>query len=172
MNLREGASRESLASLEEHLGVALPKSVWEFLAIHDGQDRGPGLTDSGYILSVGGIRANWNMWRDIDEDEMNEDCAELMRSQPEGFIKAMYTNPRWIPLTSDEGGNHIGLDFDPAELGSLGQVIAFGRDEDTKRLLANSFEAFVENLANSLVGLKWNGKYLEKQISSNRDGSN
>jgi cell wall assembly regulator SMI1 len=161
MRLRNGADPEVLELLEEHLGVTLPESLKEFLKVHDGQERGPGFAESGYFLSVEGIRSNWDMWRGIDEEEMNKDCADLMASAPEGFIRPMYTNRRWVPLTSDDGGNHVGLDFDPAELGGLGQIIVFGRDEDTKRLLASSFEDYVELLLSWLKSAKWNGKYLE-----------
>mgnify|MGYP006198197397 CR=1 FL=1 len=46
-----------------------------------------------------------------------------------GAVDPAYINPRWIPLTHDGSGNHIGLDFDPWPGGRVGQVILFGRDE-------------------------------------------
>ena len=73
---------------------------------------------------------------------MNDDCADMMSSDPPGVVKPVYTNRHWIPLTHDHGGNHVGLDFDPDDEGTPGQVIAYGRDEDEKQLLATSFEAF------------------------------
>ena len=39
----------------------------------------------------------------------------------------------------------MGLELNLDQLGTAGQVIAFGRDEDIKRLLANSIELFVED---------------------------
>lgn len=73
----------------------------------------------------------------------------------------MYTNPKWIPLTHDGGGNHIGLDFDPGALGTPGQVIRFGRDEDDKVLLAPSFSVFLDQLVTALQTATWNGEYLD-----------
>jgi hypothetical protein len=45
-------------------------------------------------------------------------------------------------------------------------VIAFGRDEDTKRLLADSFECFVEDCIRWLEGAVWNGEYLDAARSA------
>ena len=53
-----------------------------------------------------------------------------------------YTKPRWIPLTADGSGGHIGLDLDPWPGGRVGQIILFGRDEDVKIVLAESLAQF------------------------------
>lgn len=160
MALRPGADPQTIANLEQRLGVALPESVKRFLAIHDGQD-GNGLVFGYTLLSVAAIEQQWNGWRELDEEEMNADCADSMGSEPAGVIKPMYCNPGWIPLTHDYGGNHFGIDVDPDTLGQSGQVIAFGRDEDIKRLLANSFPEYVETLIAWLERARWNGSYLD-----------
>jgi cell wall assembly regulator SMI1 len=69
---------------------------------------------------------------------------------PEGAVDPAYINPRWIPLTHDGSGNHIGLDFDPWPRGRVGQVILFGRDEDVKAVLAESLGKFLEWIADLL----------------------
>lgn len=160
MALLPGASRSEIEDLEEHIGRTLPGSLKEFLMIHNGQD-GFGLIWGGQLLSVSGIRQQWDNWRSIDESAMNDDCAEFMGSEPPGFIKPLYCHRAWIPFTNDGGANHFGIDFDPDVSGCCGQVIAFGRDEDTKRLLANSFELFVEEYIRWLNHAIWNGKYLD-----------
>jgi cell wall assembly regulator SMI1 len=166
LKINEGASASELTKLEEHLGVDLPDEVKKFLSIHNGQsDDGAGIVFGEQILSTESIRRCWDDWRSIDEEEMNEDCAEFMESSPIGYIKPMYTNRKWIPLTHDWGGNHIGIDFDPDEKGSVGQIIAFGRDEDTKRLIASSFAEFITKLTSSLSEAKWTGEYIEGQIA-------
>ena len=68
---------------------------------------------------------------------------------PENAVDPAYANPRWIPLTEDGSGNHIGLDFDPWPGGRIGQVIIFGRDEDVKVVLAESLGKFLEWIAGS-----------------------
>ena len=92
---------------------------------------------------------------------MNAECAEFMRSEPQDVAKPMYCNRAWIPVTHDWGGNHHGLDFDPGMVGHAGQIIAFGRDEDTKVRLALDFSRYVEQLISWLRSATWNGEWLE-----------
>lgn len=141
-----------------------PDSLKEFLSVHDGQDGRAGLVSGQHLLSAETIRREWDMWRSLDEVAINADCVDFMASHPKGAIKPMYTNRFWIPLTKDWGGNHIGLDFDPDAQGTFGQVIRFGRDQDTKLLIAEDFDAFIEKLVESLSDSKWNGEYLESKI--------
>jgi cell wall assembly regulator SMI1 len=67
----------------------------------------------------------------------------------------MYSNPKWIPITHDNSGNYVGLDFDPDVRGRQGQVVTFGRDEDEKRVLADSYEAFLEVMLNDITASQW-----------------
>jgi len=166
VKLNSGASKDDLYLLEEYLSVSLPTELKEFLFIHDGQeDEGAGIVFGEQILSTVSIKRCWDDWRGIDEEEMNEDCAEFMASEPEGYIKPYYTNRKWIPLTHDWGGNHIGIDYDPDQKGTSGQIIAFGRDEDTKRLIAASFSEFISKLIISLKSAKWTGEYIDGEIA-------
>ncbi|QHJ01046.1 KNR4-like cell wall assembly/cell proliferation coordinating protein [Xylophilus rhododendri] len=169
MELRAGASEAEIRCLEKHLAVTLPDALRDFLARHDGQN-GFGLMYGEQFLSVDGIRNQWDTWRSLDEADMNADSAEWMKSAPEGAVQPMYCNTRWIPLTHDAGGNHIGLDFDPGVSGTSGQVIVFGRDEDTKRLLAPSFTEFLSEWAAMLEKATWDGEALETPWPAARSG--
>lgn len=160
MALLPGATSDEIAALEQHIGCTLPDALKQSLSVHNGQ-KGFGLYWGQGLLSVAAVRQQWDSWRAIDETEMNLDCADFMRSEPVGFIKPMYCNPAWIPLTYDGGGNHIGLDFDPDKLGKSGQIIAFGRDEDTKRLIAGNFEELLTACISWLERAEWNGEYLD-----------
>ena len=154
--LHPGASVDALDALEHHIGVSLPRSVREFLAVHNGQDRSAhGLYFHSMFLGTDEIAGEWDNWRSLDEAAMNDDCADFMRSEPKGVVKPMYTNRLWIPLTHDGGGNHAGLDFDPDANGRPGQVIVFGRDIDTKRLVAPDFETFLDLFAVQLRSGIW-----------------
>ncbi|MCW4453348.1 SMI1/KNR4 family protein [Flavobacterium sp. MXW15] len=155
--LNPGATPAEISDLELHLGIELPPGLKAFLSEHNGQsDKARvGIYQGSQLLSTHGIRARWDSWRAIDEADMNADCAEFMSSKPEGVIKPMYTNPRWIPLTHDYGGNHIGLDYDPDTKGTTAQVIAFGRDEDQKVLVADSFDEFLTGFVAELHDTDW-----------------
>lgn len=165
MALQSGASQNEIEALEKHLGYELPQPVRDFIAIHNGQS-GFGLLFGNEFLSLTGIRQQWDNWRSLDESAMNRDCADFQGSEPVGFIKPVYCNKGWIPLTHDGGGNHFGLDLDPDSLGTSGQIIAFGRDEDTKRLLADSFESFIEAGISWLKRATWNDEYLDGPLAS------
>lgn len=79
-----------------------------------------------------------------------------MRSCPEGYVREEYSHPSWLPILKDGYGNYIGIDLDPPSaptptsprtgsagmpniLPSRGQVIAFGREIDTKIVLYNGW---------------------------------
>jgi cell wall assembly regulator SMI1 len=155
--LNEAATPEEIAALEAHVGQSLPTSLKAFLSAHNGQAANAklGLYAGREVLSTKSIALQWDTWRSIDETAMNADCAEFMTSEPPGTIKPMYTNRCWIPLTHDYAGNHVGLDFDPDTGGRRGQVIAYGRDEDQKLLLAPSFEEFLPILIAEIRAADW-----------------
>ncbi|HSU15007.1 SMI1/KNR4 family protein [Longimicrobium sp.] len=154
-NLNAGASPGRIRELETDLRVELPDSVRQFLAVHDGQGPGPGLVFGLEFLSIDGIRQNWSVLDEAEIEEMNSTLAGDMSSWPEGFVKPLYWNRRWIPLTHDFGGNHIGIDLDPDVRGTVGQVIVFGRDEDEKMVIAPSFDAFLTLFIHQLRTVEW-----------------
>ncbi|CAD6582766.1 MAG: Cell wall assembly regulator [Cyphobasidiales sp. Tagirdzhanova-0007] len=89
-----------------------------------------------------------------------------MRSCPRNYVREEYSHPSWLPILKDGYGNYIGVDLDPppfseqdlAEgspriLPGRGQVIAFGREIDTKTILWNGWADQSEHDAN--VGGGW-----------------
>lgn len=67
-----------------------------------------------------------------------------LSSYPERCIKTIDFHFGWLPLIKDHGGNFIGIDLDPDERGTKGQVIVYGRDEKLMFVLANSWEEFLD----------------------------
>ena len=76
-------------------------------------------------------------------------------SIPPNTIQAAYAHPAWIPLVTDNAGNHIGVDLAPASEGSYGQVILFGREFDTKYVVADNWGEFMLAFANDLEIGNW-----------------
>lgn len=72
------------------------------------------------------------------------------RSFPAGRIHPCYAHAAWVPLFSDQVGNCIGVDLAPPLGQHYGQVIIFGRDFDTKYLVADNFGDFILGVANDL----------------------
>ncbi len=72
------------------------------------------------------------------------------RYRAEGPVRAVYWHPRWIPVAYDGSGDHLCLDLAPAPGGTVGQVIVFHHDQGHRRVLAASFSAWLEQLADRL----------------------
>jgi cell wall assembly regulator SMI1 len=156
-DLNPPASADAIHSLEQHIGLPLPQPFKELLAVHNGQ--GPnqkcGLFFGDEFLSLSEIQAQWDNWKSLEDENLNEEFASSMSSQPPGAVKALYLNAKWLPFTHDGGGNHTGIDFDPDAQGRVGQVIAFGRDVEEKKLLAGSFEDFLTLFLRRLQTVRW-----------------
>ncbi|KAI9683113.1 MAG: Cell wall assembly regulator [Trizodia sp. TS-e1964] len=84
-----------------------------------------------------------------------QDLQAKQDSQPTGAIQKVYTNPAWIPLIRDWGGNNVAVDLAPGPAGKWGQVILIGRDYDCKYVIARSWSAFLAIVADDLSSDKW-----------------
>ncbi len=70
--------------------------------------------------------------------------SDGLSSIPKHSIKTIYHHLGWVPVIKDHGGNLIGIDLDPDESGTKGQVIVYGRDEMEMFVLANSWIEFLD----------------------------
>lgn len=145
------ASDAELDAFETVIGFKLPQSYRELYRWHDGEaDDRRGHIYGLPLLPLNEAAAQWRAWERVLAD-IGGDRYEIPGSSwPPGAVDPAYINPRWIPLTHDGSGNHIGLDFDPWPRGRIGQVILFGRDEEVKCVLAESLGKFLEWLAGLL----------------------
>jgi len=78
-----------------------------------------------------------------------QDCV------PPGGIQRCYSHPAWIPLVRDWGGNNLAVDLAPGPKGIWGQIILFGRDYDTKYVVARSWASFLAIVADDLGSGRW-----------------
>ncbi|KAK0546762.1 Cell wall assembly regulator [Tilletia horrida] len=140
------ATEAQLETLENTIGAALPPAVRESYLCYNGQESeskqscSDGLFFGLTLLSLDRVAEEWSFWRAVDDDPStgaNADVYATMASCPEGWVRPVYSSRGWIPLISDNVGNYIGIDLNPhpSGSGSPGQVIAFGRDLDTKVVL-------------------------------------
>ncbi len=84
-------------------------------------------------------------------DYIWEDNMSLTSSPPLA-IRNKYFHHKWIPMFYDYGGNFIGMDLDPDEKGTKGQIIVFGRDEENMFVIADSLEAFFDLAIEQMIG--------------------
>ncbi|KAF8130466.1 hypothetical protein K438DRAFT_1788699 [Mycena galopus ATCC 62051] len=142
--LNYGILPQDLAEIEAQLGIELPRAVRESYLVVDGQEAesaagcAEGLFFGLTLLSMEDVLEEWRFWREVDDDPStgaNVQLRDSMQSIPTGWVRREYSQRGWIPLIADKAGNYVGVDVNPDEGGSVGQVIVFGRDFDTKVVL-------------------------------------
>jgi cell wall assembly regulator SMI1 len=145
------ASEQQLDSFERIVGIRLPRSYRQLYRWHDGEDDDRWGHIYGLpLLSLRAAAFQWNAWNAVLADFGGDRYKIAGDAWPKGAVDPAYINPRWIPLTHDRSGNHIGVDFDPWPAGRVGQLILYGRDEDVKAVLAPSLGSFLDWIADLL----------------------
>lgn len=75
---------------------------------------------------------------------------QRQRSVPPGAVHDTYAHRDWIPLVTDNAGNHVAVDLLPGATGKMGQIILFGREFDTKYVVAPTWGDFLLGFARDL----------------------
>ncbi len=143
--LAPGATAEQIGALERAIGQQLPADVREWFALHNGCGD---LLFGCESLRTASVENDWDLWSSVAGH--NEEHRDDMRSFPPETVALDYTNAGWVPLTRDAGVNHIGVDLAPGPKGVRGQVIIFGRNENEKCVLADSWGEFLSDYATFL----------------------
>ena len=145
------ATDADLEAFERVIGLKLPRAYRQLYRWHDGEnDDRWGHVYGLPLLPLREAAAQWKAWERVLKEFAGDRYKIPGGAWPQGAVDPAYINPRWIPLTHDGSGNHIGLDLDPWPKGRVGQVILFGRDEDVKLVLAESLGKFLEWIAGLL----------------------
>ncbi|KAG0578553.1 hypothetical protein KC19_4G032500 [Ceratodon purpureus] len=145
--LNSGATEEEIVAAEAAVGVRFPEDFRASLERHNGQAREEVLLGMGALLSTREIVEQWGVWNELLEGGSFE---EDFCSKPEPGVKANWWNSRWIPVTHDGGGDHDCIDMDPAEGGTVGQIIEMWHDDDIRPLRAPSFLSWLTAAASGL----------------------
>lgn len=145
------ASEQDLDAFQALVRVSLPNAYRQLYLWHDGDEE----ERFGHIyglplLSLREAAFQWNAWNGVFKEFTGNRYKVRGGAWPAGAVDSAYINPRWIPLTHDGSGNHIGLDFAPGPRGRVGQVILYGRDEDVKAVIAPSLASFLSWIADLL----------------------
>lgn len=146
-SLNGGASYEEICETERKMKLFFPQQLIELYKENNGDNENLicGIIMGFHFNSLKEMCSEWKTWKDIS---LNPDYENNYNgtSTPENHIKRMYSNPKWIPICGDGGGNHIGIDLDPDFNGKSGQIITFGRDENNKIVIAEDLNSFFERL--------------------------
>lgn len=100
--------------------------------------------------------------RSSNPDEWRQNLLDKQTCIPPGAVQKAYAHAGWIPLVRDWGGNNLAVDLAPGPKGTWGQIILFGRDYDTKYVVARSWSAFLAVVADDLNSRKW---YVDEETN-------
>jgi cell wall assembly regulator SMI1 len=188
-NLNDGVTTADLNEFENDLAIGkLPTEFRQFYKRHDGQLRGgkpTGIIMGLTLLDLESIFEEYSVWSKVAERLERANNTHMPRIPKEGSSKhpgrnTFITNQRsippnsiqpyyyyrgWIPILKDHIGNQIALDLAPGPNGNWGQIIIFGRDFDTKLVVASSFQEFIWIFVQDLE----NGNYSIDSNQFNED---
>jgi cell wall assembly regulator SMI1 len=144
------ASDAAIKTVEQTIDATFPDEHRASLRIHEGQKRGaPGIV-TGWRLS--GLADSMRAWKRMSDrlasGEIDVETDEGVRTR--GPVKPVWWSARWIPVASDDAGNYLCVDLDPASDGTNGQVIHFYHDFDERCVMAESFGAWLRRFADDL----------------------
>jgi molybdopterin molybdotransferase len=149
--LPAGAAPDVLDRVEAAQGFRFPAAVRESYLLHDGSN-GLWICEQGFLMPLVAPESGHligfgvlDLWRGMAQ--VGEAMA-AERSTPTGPIRSHWWNSRWVPLTENECGDMICLDFDPAPGGVPGQVIEWWHEQGAMRVLAPGFEEWLAGLIN------------------------
>ena len=156
------ATVKQIREFEAAVGVKLPADVRQSFRLYNGQCPGPGIIYGLAVESLRDCLNNWKQWvkgrQMTQKDGSHVGLDEACYSFPNGFVRPVYFDPKWVPLTYDGSGNHIGVDLNPGPNGTRGQVIIFGPDDEHHTVLARSWGQFLTDIADELeAGNFWIG---------------
>ncbi len=141
-SLRPAAAEERIREAEQLMGITFPRELRELYRIHNGQEFKGALFFGMPFLPLKEVVQQWQVWADIAEQTDYSDDIQVFSAIP-GMIQERYANPNYIPISHDGGGNHIGIDMNPGAKGVVGQVISYGRDDDTRYVIALGIAEFL-----------------------------
>lgn len=184
-NINDGVTTADLNEFENDLKCgSLPVEFRQFYKRHDGQFRNcqpTGLIMGLRLLDLEAIIEQHAIWLKVSgriekqryfiqqkesenqpkegsssiEEGLNNSFISNQRSIPPNSIHPVYSHKGWVPIIKDDIGNQIALDLAPGPQGNWGQIIIFGRDFDTKLVIASNLQEFFFNYINDLE----NGNY-------------
>jgi cell wall assembly regulator SMI1 len=148
--LAPGASERDLLAFERTIGANLPADARQSYLRHNGSAgvRLLSVVGEGKWVTVKEAARQWKFFQDIRPDLE----AGGFLSTPLGPMKEVHISPGWVPISDNSGGDHLCVDLDPAEGGTVGQLFSYWHEYGAWRFVAPSFTAFLEHLLKHLAG--------------------
>jgi cell wall assembly regulator SMI1 len=149
---RPGASEAEIVEAESSLGVRLPEDFRDSYRLHNGGRDGAFFWNYRLMPLEEILRRAAVMKECLTIDlkaVLGIDCGEYV-PRPQGPIKRVFWNLRWVPFMDTGAADFFCLDLDPAPGGCVGQIIEHGHEEGPERLIAGSFREWLSQFADDL----------------------
>jgi cell wall assembly regulator SMI1 len=159
--LRAGATQDEVHNAESIMKLRFPGAVRESFRIHDGSDLIQ-IVKYGHLLPLtvptDVPRPRRALFRTVPEvwSAMKEMLDSGLFnypgfvSEPNGPIKQDWWNKKWIPITDNFEGDHICVDMDPLDGGTVGQIIDWWHERGACELLAPGMGEWLAMIAKDL----------------------
>lgn len=121
--LKVGASQNSIAKLNDILGVTLPEDFVASLMIYNGE---VDFHDYQYLSSEN-IEKTWKMMNEILKSKAFP--SQLPDNKKIEQMQDVWWHEGWIPFAKDSAGNLMCMDLAPSSSGSKGQIIYWEKVE-------------------------------------------
>jgi len=151
-----GAAAADITALETHMNLTLPEELKASLMRHNGVDQ----WKNGELLSIEGIKREWDCWTGLVDDGTFDDCS----GDDNEFIQKCWWSKSWIPIHADGGGNGDCIDTNPGPKGAVGQIIFMDHEVGASGPDHSDFASYLEDFADQLENGKFSVEdgYLEE----------
>lgn len=141
--LNKGVGESDIKKIEELSGYDMPRCLKDIFSVANGEKE--------LVLWMMGFE-QMTIDMIIDEYEyLTKNCEnyDIVSDKP-GYISEGSYSEGWIPFASDGSGSFILLDLCPDTKGSVGQIISLDNDCKESYVIADSLEAFLKLIGDSL----------------------
>ncbi len=155
---QDGVTDAELNEIESATGCELPDAVRQFYRLVNGDN--PNESSFGIFPSIDDfdrtafgpfalsqLKREWDTQKELLEDGDFEGCEP---EEVDPGIRNQSWNLGWIPFAGNGGGDLYCIDTAPDKNGTPGQVISHNHETCDHKLLAKSFDEFLDGLANRL----------------------
>lgn len=159
--LPKGASADGINEFEAATESSLPPNLREFYSRHDGTGDcffgpyGIGGGDQGFLS----LHESLRKWRSQCEAAQQVEAMGNLGEQ-EGPIRHNYWNRRWLPIADNGCGDLIFVDFDPAENGTVGQIVDWWHEPAKSTFLYHTFSEFLDEIANGITSGQYEFQFI------------
>ena len=145
------ATEAQISAAEARLGMVFPASIRNLYRLADGQPRDAVcLADAFNMMALEEVVEAADFLNDAFPGGINGEDPDHAPMDVDMGIRATWWWPRWIPMMTNGSGDYLCLDLDPADGGTVGQIISYYHDETYRRREASGMDALLAKIADML----------------------